>query len=100
MLAVNRNHDRLAERILGGRRLLFPRQIAAYLKRREPYAQRLLNLADLIALGARRECRCRSASARTGRAADTVDEVLGSLRQVVVDDMRDAVDVNAARGDV
>ena len=36
----------------------------------------------------------------TGRAADAVHVVLRLLRHVVVDDMRDAVDVQATGGDV
>ena len=44
----------------------------------------------------------RRAALRSGAAgaADAVNEVLGHLRQVVVDDVGDVVDVQAARSDV
>ena len=44
--------------------------------------------------------RAMPAGARAARAADAVDVGLGHVGQVVVDDVRDAVDVDAARGDV
>ena len=41
-----------------------------------------------------------AAGAGARRAADAVDIVLRHIRQFEVDDMRDVVDVDAARGDV
>ncbi len=63
-------------------------------------AQRTLNLADFVALLASAEGVGHPAGTGATGAANSVDEVFGNHRQVEVDDVRDAVDVDAAGGDV
>ena len=63
-------------------------------------ADRLLDVAKLIVLFGREQRERRAALSRTSRPADAVDVVLGHVRQVEVDDVGDAVDVDAAGNDV
>jgi len=66
----------------------------------EPAAQELLDVLEEVPIVGIAE-RDRSArGACTAGAADAVDVRLGDVRQLVVEDVRDAVDVDAARGDV
>src|SRR3954451_5681680 len=64
------------------------------------HADRALDADDVATLRAGGERRGAAVGAGAAGAADAVDEVLGDLRQVVVDDVRDALDVNAAGGDI
>ena len=58
------------------------------------------NLAHFVTFLASAEGVSDAAGAGASGAADTVDEVFGDHRKVEVDDMGDAVDVDAAGGDV
>ena len=73
---------------------------AAAIGEGERLTRRLLDLAQqgAFAIIAERDRAARGAGAR--RAADAMDVSLGRLRQFVIHDMRHAVDVDAARGDV
>src|SRR5439155_21850679 len=66
----------------------------------EPHGERALDERDIAALGAGAERGRGTARSRAARAPDAVDEVLRRLRQIVVDDVRDAFHVDAARGHV
>src|SRR5262249_40917464 len=55
---------------------------------------------NIAAFAARGEGRCRTAGSGAAGAAHAVDEVLGNLRKVVVHDVSDIIDVNAAGGNV
>ena len=55
---------------------------------------------DIAALALRAEGGRGAAGAGASGSSDAMDEVFGNLRQIVVHHVRDAFDVNAARGDV
>ena len=63
-------------------------------------AQLALKLKEIGALFAQKECRGDAAFSGAAGAADAMDEVFGDIRQIVVDDMRDVLNVDAASGDV
>ena len=63
-------------------------------------AERALELQQLRPLFAAEERGSDSALARAACAAHAVDEVLRDFRQIVVDDVRDVLHVNAASRDV
>ena len=62
--------------------------------------EKLLQLAQGVLVFVGHEADRIADRMRAAGAADAVDVILGLLREVVVDDVRDAVDVDAARGDV
>ena len=63
-------------------------------------ADQPFDVAKEIALGAVAEGDGDAVAARAGGAADAMDVGLGFLGQVVIHDEADALDVDAARGDV
>ena len=67
---------------------------------RHLHARHLLDVAQVFPLLAVAERDRDPGRARPGGAADAVDVGFGDVRQIVVDDVRDAVDVDAARRDV
>ena len=66
----------------------------------EQRARVALDLGEVLGLLGRDERHGLAGALRAARAADAVDVVLRLLRRVVVDHVRDAVHVDAARGDV
>src|SRR5262249_15231288 len=68
--------------------------------RRNRHSDQLLDVAQVGALLGIAERDRDAVGAGAGGAADAVHVALGNVRQVVVDDVADAVDVDAARGDV
>jgi hypothetical protein len=63
-------------------------------------AGQFLDIAEVFPLVGRTECNRDAARASSCRAADSMHVALRNVRQLVVDDMRDLVDVDAARGDI
>jgi hypothetical protein len=59
-----------------------------------------LDLTDIAAFGSGTKSGSDAAGSGSTRTADTMGEILGNLRKIVVYDMRNVVDVNAARGDI
>src|SRR5262245_54781062 len=73
---------------------------AAPVARRNRHPDQLLDVAQVGALLGVAERDRDAAGAGARGAADAVHVAFGNVRQVVVDDVADAVDVDAARGDV
>src|SRR5262249_48648807 len=67
---------------------------------RDALAHQLLDVADVGALLVVAERDRQAARARAAGAADAVDVGLGLVRDLEVEDVRDLVDVEPARGDV
>jgi hypothetical protein len=63
-------------------------------------AQRALELENVGALVAGEESGRYAVLTCAAGAANAMDEIFGELREIVVDDVSDVVDVDAARGDV
>ena len=81
----------------GGRGMLARLDLAG---ERQGAADQLLDVAQLAALGAVTQRDGKARRAVTGGTADTVDVVLGIIRQFVVDHVGDVGHVDAARRDI
>ena len=80
-----------------GNTLLFARNLDRHLLHRQPQVNGAFDPANLVTLFACCKSGSGAFSARAACAANTVDEVLRHLRQVVEHDVRNAIDVNTAR---
>ena len=63
-------------------------------------SQRALQLKQFGALFASEKCGCNTVFPCTAGASNPVDEVFRHVRQVIIDDVGDFLDVDAARGKV
>src|SRR5882724_11662201 len=63
-------------------------------------AELALKLKELRALFPQEKCGSDAAFTCTAGAADAMDEILGDVRQVIIDDVRDVLDVDAASGNI
>src|ERR1700721_1789750 len=63
-------------------------------------AQLALELKEIRALFPQKECGSNAAFSGAACAADAMDEIFGDVGKIIVDDVGDVLDVNAASGDV
>lgn len=66
----------------------------------DPLPRGALNVTQVAALIGAAKGNCHSSGARSRRAPDTVDILLGNIREVEIHYMADTRDIDASRGDV
>src|SRR6185369_5630188 len=81
-------------------RLGLSHEVGGQRRNRNPLARRALDVAQIAALVGAAESDGDAVGAGPSGAADAVDILLGNVRQVEVDDVADAGDVDPAGGDV